>query len=224
MDVSHSVVKLILDLENGLIVDANHAGKDYYGWSSWTADNSEHHQRDARKHADREHTDDRDNGYPFSSTYASNMPMIATTRTASEPDVIRCAELLGILFSQEHEFSPNAEVQSRALTMIISNPELGRIFVCEIEGVIQGMVMLLFTVSTFLGQKVALLEDMVVVPAWRGMGLGTKLIDHALDFASREGFGRITLLTDAGNEAAQQFYRSKGFSRSKMVVFRKQLT
>ena len=149
--------------------------------------------------------------------------MTTAVRTATENDITRCAGLLEILFSQEHEFSANAEAQSRALSMIIGNPELGRIFVCEIDGEIQGMVMLLFTVSTFLGKKVALLEDMVVAPAWRGKGIGTLLIDYAVDFARREGFGRITLLTDEDNDAAQQFYLSKGFSRSEMVVFRKLL-
>ncbi len=85
------------------------------------------------------------------------------------------------------------------------------------------MVMLLFTVSTFLGKKVALLEDMVVAPESRNKGLGSLLINHAIAFARREGFGRITLLTDGDNDAAQQFYRSKGFSQSEMVVFRKLL-
>jgi GNAT superfamily N-acetyltransferase len=144
-------------------------------------------------------------------------------RDAVSSDVSKCAELLGVLFSQEHEFTPNIETQSTALSMIIGNPELGRIFVCDVEGVIEGMVMLLFTVSTFLGKKVALLEDMVVAPEWRSKGLGSLLINHAIEFARREGFGRITLLTDGDNDAAQQFYRSKGFSQSEMVVFRKLL-
>ncbi|MEI7707846.1 MAG: GNAT family N-acetyltransferase [Chlorobium sp.] len=144
-------------------------------------------------------------------------------RTAVRSDLARCTELLGILFTEEHEFTADAEAQSRALSMIISNPELGRIFVCEVDGVIEGMVMLLFTVSTFLGKKVALLEDMVVAPQWRQKGLGSLLINHAMEFARKEGLGRITLLTDGDNEAAQQFYRSKGFSPSEMVVFRKLL-
>jgi len=148
------------------------------------------------------------------------MPVI---RTAVENDVPGCAELLGILFSQEHEFTPDAELQSRGLSMIIHNPELGQIFVAEVNEVIQGMVTLLFTVSTFLGRKVALLEDMVVAPAWQGKGLGSRLIDHAVDFAFREGLGRITLLTDQDNGIAQHFYSSKGFSESEMVVFRKLL-
>ena len=144
-------------------------------------------------------------------------------RTASYGDLARCAGLLEILFSQEEEFSADARAQTRGLEMIIRNPDLGRIFVCEREGSIQAMVLLLFTVSTFLGRKAALLEDMVVAPEWRGKGIGSMLIDHALDFAQREGFGRITLLTDHDNVAAQQFYRSKGFARSEMVVFRKLL-
>ncbi len=148
---------------------------------------------------------------------------MAAIRTAVENDVPRCAELLRILFSQEYEFTPDVELQSRGLSMIIHNPELGCIFVAEVDGVIQGMVMLLFTVSTFLGKKVALLEDMVVAPAWRSKGLGALLINHAVDFALREGFGRITLLTDSDNNPAQQFYRMQGFSQSQMVVFRKLL-
>ena len=144
-------------------------------------------------------------------------------RTAVSGDVPRCTELLEILFSQEHEFTANAEVQSRALDMIICNPGLGRIFVCEIDGVIEGMVMLLFTVSTFLGKQVALLEDMVVATEWRQKGLGSLLINHSMEFARKEGLGRVTLLTDGDNESAQQFYQSKGFSKSEMVVFRKQI-
>jgi GNAT superfamily N-acetyltransferase len=144
-------------------------------------------------------------------------------RTALISDVPRCADLLEILFSQEHEFTADPETQSRALSLIIDNPELGRIFVCEVEGVVEGMVMLLFTVSTFLGKKVALLEDMVVAPHWRHKGIGSLLINHAMEFARKEGLGRITLLTDGDNDAAQQFYKSKGFAQSEMVVFRKPL-
>jgi GNAT superfamily N-acetyltransferase len=148
---------------------------------------------------------------------------LISVKVAVEGDVPRCAELLGILFSQEREFTPDAEAQSRGLLMIINNPEVGRIFVAEVDGVIQGMVLLLFTVSTFLGTKVALLEDMVVLPEWRGLGLGSRLIDCAVEFARRDGFGRITLLTDRDNDPAQLFYSSKGFITSEMVVFRKLL-
>ena len=149
--------------------------------------------------------------------------MKSVIRTARSSDIAQCAELLGVLFSQEHEFRADPDAQSRGLALIIRNPELGRIFVAENDGAIQGMVMLLFTVSTFLGKKVALLEDMVVDPRWRHQGIGSMLIHHAEEFALNQGFGRITLLTDQDNESAQRFYRSKGFEQSSMVVFRKML-
>lgn len=146
-----------------------------------------------------------------------------TIRIASEQDIQKCAALLGVLFSQEHEFTPDTAAQERGLGMIVRNPSVGRIFVCEQDGEVIGMVNLLFTVSTALGRKVALLEDMVVLPRYRGQGHGSALIDHACRWAADEGFARITLLTDGDNETAHRFYASKGFSRSDMTIFRKTL-
>jgi len=144
-------------------------------------------------------------------------------RTACPADSIRCAELLGILFSQEAEFRPDAAAQRRGIEMIVSNPDAGRVFVCTVDGTIQGMVLLLFTVSTFLGRKVALLEDMIVDPAFRGEGIGSMLISHAISFADKQGLARITLLTDHENSRAQEFYSRAGFRRSSMTVMRKQI-
>lgn len=149
---------------------------------------------------------------------------MATIRIATKQDIPECAALLGILFSQEHEFRPDPLVQARGLDMIVGVPSVGTVFVCEKEEAIVGMVMLLGTVSTAIGRKVALLEDMVVAPECRGEGIGSLLLEHACDWATRQGFGRITLLTDGDNEDAHHFYASKGFARSEMVVFRKQLT
>ncbi|MEI8032494.1 MAG: GNAT family N-acetyltransferase [Chlorobiaceae bacterium] len=144
-------------------------------------------------------------------------------RTAILGDELECAALLAILFAQEKEFRADAEAQSRGLAAIIANPELGRVFVYESQGIIRGMVMLLFTVSTWLGKRVAILEDMIIAPEWRKQGIGTALIDHAIDYAQKENFGRITLLTDSDNRSAQRFYMTKGFSKSEMIVFRKLL-
>ena len=83
------------------------------------------------------------------------------------------------------------------------------------------MVNLLFTISTALGERVALLEDMVVSPRARGSGVGTELLKYAMDFARLSGVKRITLLTDRENTSAQRFYAKHGFSESTMVTFRR---
>lgn len=139
---------------------------------------------------------------------------------ASLSDIPELCELLGILFSQEVEFVPNHEAQSRGLTRIISNPEAGIIVLARQGGQVVGMCNLLFTVSTALGERVAILEDMIVSPNYRGSGVGSQLLGQAIKFARLNGCKRITLLTDRDNESAQRFYQKHGFVISAMIPLR----
>lgn len=143
---------------------------------------------------------------------------------ATAADIPALSDLLSALFSQEVEFTPNAEAQQRGLAQIIGNPETGFVLVARQNDQIAGMVNLLFTISTALGERVALLEDMVVSPADRGVGVGTKLLSEAISFARGQGCKRITLLTDRSNEFAQEFYATQGFAVSSMVPMRLSLS
>ena len=134
-----------------------------------------------------------------------------TIQLATEEDVPELCGFLAILFSQEAEYSPDAARQAAGLTAIISDPKVGVILVAKNEGRLLGMVNLLFTVSTFLGAKVALLEDMIVHPDHRGEGIGTKLLQAAIEQAKQSGCARITLLTDSINAEAKTFYGQCGF-------------
>ena len=139
---------------------------------------------------------------------------------AMPDDVPRLCELLAILFTQEAEFSPNPELQAEALRAILDSPETGTILVLrETDGIV-GMVSLLYTVSTFLGGRVALLEDLVVDPARRGRGHGHELLRGAIEHARGAGCRRITLLTDGHNAAARAFYEASGFQASSMQPYR----
>jgi GNAT superfamily N-acetyltransferase len=148
------------------------------------------------------------------------MPII---RIAELTDVGPCARLLNVLFSQEHEFMPDLKKQEAGLEMIIGNPSVGTIFLCEEDGQVVGMVSALNLVSTALGKKVLMLEDMIVDPALRGRGIGAMLLEYVSRWACEHGYGRMTLLTDGDNCSAQRFYEEHGFSRSTMVAYRKQL-
>src|SRR3989338_4116781 len=101
---------------------------------------------------------------------------------ATAADVPALSDLLSVLFSQEAEFRPNAEAQQKGLAQIINNPDIGTVLVARQGDQVVAMVNLLFTISTALGERVALLEDMVVLPAGRGMGVGTRLISEAILF------------------------------------------
>ena len=139
---------------------------------------------------------------------------------ATTSDIPTLCTLLDYLFSQEVEFKPDHETQSRGLEMILNNNNIGNIFVAKKNEKIIGMVILLYTVSTALGERVALLEDMVVSPNERELGIGSMLLDHAVKYATEKGCKRITLLTDKTNIEAQKFYKKHKFNRSSMIPFR----
>lgn len=144
-----------------------------------------------------------------------------TIRKAELSDIPSLATLLGLLFEQEAEFSANLERQTRGLEMILSDPATGELLVGKKpDGSVVGMVSLLYTVSTALGGRVALLEDMVVTPGERGHGCGSLLVEAAMKLARERECKRITLLTDFDDLAAEKFYQKHGFKLSPMVPLR----
>lgn len=140
--------------------------------------------------------------------------------TAIPEDIPRLNELLTILFTQEADFRPDPVRQASGLRLIIDNPGTGHILVLREESVIVGMVNLIYTVSTALGDRVAILEDMIIDPAHRGGGAGSRLLSGAIEFAKQQGCLRITLLTDRTNIGAIRFYERHGFTLSEMVPLR----
>ena len=101
-----------------------------------------------------------------------------TLATLAELDEL--VGLLNVLFTQDIEFEPNHEKQRAGLEQIINNPEIGEILVMKTDGKVIGMVSLLYSISTALGGKVAILEDMVMDANFRRNGLGTELLNEAI--------------------------------------------
>jgi GNAT superfamily N-acetyltransferase len=143
---------------------------------------------------------------------------------ATEADLDELSEMLGGLFAQEGDFRPDKERQLRGLRLVFEQPSRGRVFVLRRNGAIVGMINLLFTISTAEGGFVILLEDLVVHQQYQGKGYGTKLLQHAIDFAKQKNFLRITLLTDRPENVAQEFFRHHGFVESSMIPMRLWIT
>jgi GNAT superfamily N-acetyltransferase len=139
---------------------------------------------------------------------------------ATGKDLAQLIELLGQLFEQEAEFTPNAAKQEAALKLIFSNPSLGKLFAAKEGSRVVAMASLLFTVSTAEGGKAALFEDLVVRSEYRKQGIGAKLLEYVIAQARAEGVLRLTLLTDMQNERAQVLYRKLGFVGSPMKPMR----
>src|SRR5260370_8611647 len=94
---------------------------------------------------------------------------------ATEADLDELSEMLGGLFAQEGDFRPDKEKQLRGLRLIFEQPSRGRVFLLCRDGVILGMINLLFTISTPEAGFVILLEDLVVHKQYQGHVYGAKL-------------------------------------------------
>ena len=146
-----------------------------------------------------------------------NKPVIEQATIEDLPDMV---ELLYDLFSHEGDFVPDRAKQEHGLRLILEQPSRGRIFVYRWNEKMLGMVNLLFTISTAEGGFVVILEDVIVHREYRGRGVGTQLLQHAIEYAKKKQFMRITLLTDRLNEEGHDFFTRLGFFKSQMIPLR----
>ena len=135
-------------------------------------------------------------------------------------DLPELVVLLNDLFTQDIEFVPDWEKQKNGLEAILINPEIGEILVLKGDGKILGMVSLLYSVSTALGGKVAILEDMIIHQDYRKQGFGKELLGEAIRFSKERNCLRLTLLTDFNNDPAISFYQQFEFKKSDMIPMR----
>jgi GNAT superfamily N-acetyltransferase len=139
---------------------------------------------------------------------------------ATIEDLPLLTELLMDLFAQESDFRPDYANQMRGLRLILEQPSRGRIFVLRSPSQIIGMINLLFTISTAEGGFVITLEDLIINSKFRRQGMGSQLLNYAIDYAKQKSFLRITLLTDRLSESSIAFFEKHGFHRSDMVPMR----
>jgi GNAT superfamily N-acetyltransferase len=73
-----------------------------------------------------------------------------------------------------------------------------------------GFALFFHNFSTFLGRPGLYLEDLFVLPEWRGHGVGRQLLTHLASLAVHRGCGRMEWSVLDWNEPAMGFYRRLG--------------
>ena len=80
----------------------------------------------------------------------------------------------------------------------------------RLEGVPAGFAVWFHNYSTFLGRPGLYLEDLFVLPEYRGRGVGRALLTHLARVAVDQGCGRMEWSVLDWNEPAIGFYKSLG--------------
>ena len=82
--------------------------------------------------------------------------------------------------------------------------------VVEHAGAVVGFALFFTNFSTFLGRPGLYLEDLYVQPAYRGQGLGRRLLRHLGSLAVERGCGRFEWSVLDWNANAIRFYQGMG--------------
>lgn len=148
--------------------------------------------------------------------------MAISIERANAGDMEAMVKLLGLLFSIEQDFSPNEAAQRQGLQQLLDIPEQAQIFIAQDDatGVI-GMVSAQLVISTAVGAPSAWIEDMVVLEAFRGRGVGKALLARATEWAKSRGAKRVQLMADADNAPALYFYKQLGWEPTRLFAWKK---
>jgi GNAT superfamily N-acetyltransferase len=89
------------------------------------------------------------------------------------------------------------------------NPD-AEVLIAELDGDAAGFALFFHNYSTFLGRRGLYLEDLFVLPAHRGHGIGRALMARLARLATERNCGRFEWWVLDWNESAIRFYESLG--------------
>ena len=141
-------------------------------------------------------------------------------RQAQDSDLAHLVSLLQILFEIEEDFVFDEARQQQGLMLMLENRQ-GVILVAEGNNRVIGMCTGQLVVSTAEGGQAVLVEDVVVLPAWQGRGVGRYLISSIADWAATQKASRLQLLADRNNNSALTFYNKVGWQMTELICLRK---
>jgi GNAT superfamily N-acetyltransferase len=105
------------------------------------------------------------------------------------------------------------EVVADATTLaehLFGERPVAEVVIAEVDGEAAGFALYFHNFSTFLGRRGLYLEDLYVRPAFRGHGLGRRLMTYLAKLAVERGCGRFEWWVLDWNQPALDFYRQLG--------------
>jgi ribosomal protein S18 acetylase RimI-like enzyme len=130
-------------------------------------------------------------------------------RQAEVEDAPGIARLLHDFNSEYEEPTPGVEELTRLLLPLLAEEEISVLLAGEEP---EGLALLRFRPAIWSSGLEAHLQELYVVPAHRGRGIGRALLEAAIEFARAHGAVGIDLNTGETDTAARSLYESMGFS------------
>ena len=131
-------------------------------------------------------------------------------REATEEDVPLILSLIRELAEYEKLSHEVVATEDGLRASLFGERRYAEVLIAEHDGEAAGFALFFHNFSTFLGKPGIYLEDLYVKPAFRGAGIGKKLLVYLASLAEGRGCGRLEWWVLDWNEPAIGFYRSVG--------------
>ena len=135
-----------------------------------------------------------------------------SVRRATPADAAPLLSLIRALADYEKLDPPDGAAQQRLIRDICGDQPRLDAFLAEIDGAPIGYALVFETYSSFLALPTLYLEDLFVLPAFRGRKAGSALFRLVIAEARRRGCGRMQWAALTWNKLAHDFYRRYGAS------------
>lgn len=132
-----------------------------------------------------------------------------TFRKAGREDVSLILDFIKKLADYEH-LLPEVEATEEILSEWIFDRHAAEVVFAEYDGFPVGFALYFYNFSTFTGRAGLYLEDLFVMPEFRGRGIGKGLLFHLASKAYEGGCGRMEWVCLDWNRSSIDFYKSIG--------------
>ena len=100
--------------------------------------------------------------------------------------------------------------QNKSFFSKFINSDSGVLHIYRLDGKAIGFSKIYNGFSSTRAETVAILNDLYVLPSYRGKGYGKELVNHAVKVARSKGYSRLQWLTAQDNDKAQKLYKALG--------------
>jgi ribosomal protein S18 acetylase RimI-like enzyme len=145
-----------------------------------------------------------------------------TIRLCNEADAPRLAPLIQALAVEEGVEAADLEAVETIVSALLQSGA-SDFLLATIEGRPVGCMQIAYRLSTWRAAPYAYIEDFYLAPEARARGIGTKLLDYALQRADGRDMDHIALDVRSANRAALRLYARFGFAESGSMLLTRPL-
>lgn len=131
-------------------------------------------------------------------------------RPAIPADVKTILRFVAALAEYEHLSHQVIATEENYLAYLFGPDQTAEVLIAELNGKPTGFAMFFPTFSTFLGKPGIWLEDVFVLPEFRGQGVGKTLLKAVAKLAADRNCGRLEWAVLDWNQPAIDFYKRFG--------------